>query len=361
MFTEALPDLLTYGTDSFLLVIAVRNLIVNRDCHEIQTLGSTVHELLQIALAEYTTDFALGTALVVPEISLKTIGGKHHGTATKLPLQAIRIQHSLLSANIGVFAGSLGFHNCQRQTIFAKQNIVHISHLTNYASHSLNRVFLLYIRIRSGKLPAHLLHIHIDINLAGFEFREVSRHEGTVLLVLLLSCGDLLRHLLDLLAQGFNLRIFFSEQTFLFFDFLCIDNDLFLGNQLFIKLPLLIVGAIAIVHPLDELKQSLQRSKSIAGLHTTFGMDSQVAQLNDKRQFSPGVVVHSKPEGGFVDQGLEVVLVGHLHGVIGRIDPFDRQFQRLAAANRAHSRSRSIDFLRLNCGWSKQRILLIFM
>ena len=160
----------------------------------------------------------------------------------------------MFAANVRVFTGPLGLYDRQRKTIFTKQDIVHISHLTDYASHTLDRVFLLHIGIYPCELPTHLFYNYIDINLAGFEFREVSRHESTILLMLFLSRGNLFGHLLNLFPQSFNLGIFFSEQTLLLFDFLCINNNFFLGDQRFIKLPFLIVGAIAIVHPLDELK-----------------------------------------------------------------------------------------------------------
>ena len=160
----------------------------------------------------------------------------------------------MFTTNVRVFTGSLGLYDRQRQTVSTKQDIVHISHLADYASHTLDRVLLLHIGIYPCEFPTHLLYINIDINLAGFEFREVSCHESTILLMLFLSCGNLLGHLLNLFPQGFYLGIFFSEQTLLLFDFLCINNNFFLGDKRFIKLSFLIVGAIAIVHPLDELK-----------------------------------------------------------------------------------------------------------
>ena len=50
-----------------------------------------------------------------------------------------------------------------------------------------------------------------------------------------------------------------------------------------------------------------------------------------------------------MQKGLQIVLVGHLHGVVGGIDPLHRQLQRFAAAHRTHGGRGGIDFLRL-CG-----------
>src|SRR5699024_6891313 len=116
-------------------------------------------------------------------------------------------------------------------------------------------------------------------------------------------------------------------------------------------------GAITVVDPLYKLKQTAQGSKCIAWLHAAFGMYRQVSQLDDEGQFPPGVVVHRKAEGRLVDEGLQIVLVGHFHGLVRRIDPLHRQLQRLPAAHCAHGRGRSIDFLSFHTRRSKEGIL----
>ena len=88
-------------------------------------------------------------------------------------------------------------------------------------------------------------------------------------------------------------------------------------------------------------------------------MYRQIAQLDEKRQLAPGVVVHGESECWLVNQGLEVVLVGHLHGIVGRIDPLHRQFQRLPAANGTHGRRRGKDLLRLYCGGGKEGVFFL--
>lgn len=118
MFSESKTDLLTYSANRFFLVVAVCDFIVDGNRHQIQPLCPAIHQLLQITLAEYTADFALGAALIVPKVCLKPIGGEHHGTATKLALQAVGIQHRLLATDVGVFTGALGLHDRQRQSVF---------------------------------------------------------------------------------------------------------------------------------------------------------------------------------------------------------------------------------------------------
>ena len=277
MLSETLSDLLTYSADGFFLVVAVCDPVVNRNGHQILPLGTTVHQLLQIIFAEYAADFTLWAALIVPEVGFKTIGCEHHRTATKFAFQAICVQHRLLASNVRVFAGSLGLNNRQWQTVLAKQDIVHISHLADNASHPFNRVFFLYICICAGEFPAHLLHVHIDVNFTSLELGKVCCDKGALLLVLLLCCGDLLGHLLDLFTQRLNLCILLTKQTLLLFYFLGVDNDFFGRNQCLIELPLFVIGAIAIVHPLDELKTSLQGSKSITSLNAALCVNGQVA------------------------------------------------------------------------------------
>lgn len=74
-------------------------------------------------------------------------------------------------------------------------------------------------------------------------------------------------------------------------------------------------------------------------------MYRQITQLDDERQLTPGIGIYGETEGRFMDQGLQVILVGHLHGLIRRIDPLNRQLQRLSAADSTHGRSGSIDLL----------------
>ena len=54
-------------------------------------------------------------------------------------------------------------------------------------------------------------------------------------------------------------------------------------------------------------------------------MHRQVAQLDKEGQFTPGCAVHRETEGRLVQKGLQIVLVGHLHGAVGGIDPLHRQ------------------------------------
>ena len=75
--------------------------------------------------------------------------------------------------------------------------------------------------------------------------------------MLLLCCGDLLRHLLDLFTQSLNLCVLLTEQTLLLFNSLGVYDDLFGRNQCLIELSLFVISAIAIVHPLNKLKESL--------------------------------------------------------------------------------------------------------
>ena len=95
--------------------------------------------------------------------------------------------------------------------------------------------------------------------------------------MLLLCCGDLLGHLLDLFTQSLNLCVFLTEQTLLLLYFLGIDDNLFGRNQRLIELPFFIVGTIAIVQPLDKFKEPLQGSEGITGLHASLCVNGQIA------------------------------------------------------------------------------------
>ena len=86
MLPKAHSQLLADGTDGFFLIVAVGNLIVNGNCHQVLLLRPAVHQLLQIVTAENAADLPLGAGQIVPEIGLKAVGGEHHGAAAKLAL-----------------------------------------------------------------------------------------------------------------------------------------------------------------------------------------------------------------------------------------------------------------------------------
>ena len=91
VLSESETDLLTYCADCFFLVVAVGDTIVDGNGHQIHALCSAVHEFLQIIFAENAADFALGAALIVPEVGFETVGGEHHGTTTEFAFQAVCI------------------------------------------------------------------------------------------------------------------------------------------------------------------------------------------------------------------------------------------------------------------------------
>lgn len=85
-------------------------------------------------------------------------------------------------------------------------------------------------------------------------------------------------------------------------------------------------------------------------------MYCQIAKADNEGQFSPCLSIQGKPEGGLMDQGLEVILIGHFDRIIRRIHPLHRQLQRFPAADRTHRRCRNIHLLRLNSSGGKQGI-----
>ena len=117
MLADALLGVFTDRPDGRFLVIPVGDLIVDDDAQQVFPLGAAGHQLVQVVLAENAADFPLGTALVVPKVGFEPVGGEHHGPPPELPFQAVGIERSLLSPDVGVFAGALGLYHCQRQPV----------------------------------------------------------------------------------------------------------------------------------------------------------------------------------------------------------------------------------------------------
>ena len=113
----------THSTNSFLLIIAVSDLVVDRYSRKLLPHLTAVHQLFKVRLGEESADLTLGRGLIVPEISLEAVGCEHHRTSAELPLQTVRIEYSLLSADIRILAAALGFDDSKGQTVPAEENI----------------------------------------------------------------------------------------------------------------------------------------------------------------------------------------------------------------------------------------------
>lgn len=67
-------------------------------------------------------------------------------------------------------------------------------------------------------------------------------------------------------------------------------------------------------------------------------------------------MIHGKTEAWLKDQGFQIVLIGHLHGLVGGIHQLDSQLHGLAVAYRAQRQGRGIDLLRLHTGRGKEGV-----
>ena len=240
-----------------------------------------------------------------------------YALTSEIPLLPNRV-HMSYEARIALIEGDEHVTSALEKRFQLEFFRPHIAILTNLSwtpdtDHALDRVLLEHVSISAVKLPAHLLHVHINIDLSGLIFREILRLKGTFLLVLFLLCCILCRHLLNLSAQCLDLSVLFVQQALLFLNLFGVDYHLFGRDQRFIKSAFNIIFPIAIVNPLDKFEQTAQRYQCITLLHAAFGMYCKVPKLDDKRDFSPGVIVYRKAERRFVNQRLQVVLIGHLH------------------------------------------------
>lgn len=78
VFSNSELDLFTDCADGFFLVVSVCDFVVDGDVDEVEPFGAAVHEFLEVVFAEDAADFSLGSALVVPEVGFKAVGGEDH-------------------------------------------------------------------------------------------------------------------------------------------------------------------------------------------------------------------------------------------------------------------------------------------
>ena len=353
---EALRDVGAHRPDGVFLIVAVGDFIVNFDGVQRLFLGAAVHQLLQVVLAEHSAYGTLRATLLIPEIGGVAVGGKQHRTAAKLLLQTVCIELRLLAPDVGVLGAALGLDDRQRLAILAHENVIRIALLPQHAVHVVHFVLHAHIGIRPGKLPAHGLEVDVDDLPPRLGLGQVGCGKAAALLVLLLARRVYRRKALHLLTQGFQLGILLFQQAFLLPDLPGVQLHLLAGDGRFVKGALHIVRAVAVIHPLDEIEQPPQAEHCIRRRHTMPRMYRQIARLHDAGQHAPHVAVHCEPEARLVQQGLQVVLVGHRDGLVCRIHPLHRQLQRLPAPHRAHRRRGGEHFLGLDGGRCEEGI-----
>ena len=149
-------------------------------------------------------------------------------------------------------------------------------------------------------MPTQIFQINIDIPLAGLKLRDILYDKFSGILVLLLRSRILLRHLLDLLPQPLDLRRTLFQQALLLFDAFDIHIHLILRDLLRIKLPCLILRAIAVIDPVDKLKKRPQRCQRITWRYILIRMYRKISQPDDIQQLAPDSGIHRKAEGRFM-------------------------------------------------------------
>ena len=131
----------------------------------------------------------------------------------------------------------------------------------------------------------------------------------------------------------------------------------FSGDLFLVEAALDIVGAVAVINPIDEIEQTTERERGISGLYQLIGVHRQVAQLVNAEKRTPHALVQAFLEAVFMQKRSEVILVGHADGRVGSINPFDGKLKRLTTAHRTHGRRGRKDLLSLNTCIRKQLVI----
>ena len=179
--------------------------------------------------------------------------------------------------------------------------------------------------------------------------------------MLLFFTRILLGHLRDLFTEFLDFRVLFVQETLLLFDLFRVDDDLLCRDLRLIEAALLIVLAIAVVDPLDELEEPMKRGHGITRRDALFGMDREITQLDHVRKLAPGVGIHREAKGRLVYQRLQIILIRHHHGKVRRIYPLNRQLQCLSCTDGTHRRRGGKHLLRFDRRRCEKCVLLFIL
>ena len=169
----------------------------------------------------------------------------------------------MVLAGICIFARSLCLNYSQWQSILAKQNIISVSLLPNNPTKIVYLVFFLNVCVNAVKLPAKLFQIRINIEFTGHCLTQISHRDGTGGHMHVFFRTILILKLLYLSSQRLDFFSFLPDDTFLLSDSIVIQLCAVNRNCLFIKHPLFIIIAIAVINPLNKVKQYVERINRI--------------------------------------------------------------------------------------------------
>lgn len=101
--------------------------------------------------------------------------------------------------------------------------------------------------------------------------------EGALLLVRFTLRGKLCAHCSKFRFQRFDLAVLLGEQALLLLDLGLVNDDFLFRDRVLVKLPFLVVAAVAVVDPLDKLKQGAQGQHRVTLRHGARCMHGEIA------------------------------------------------------------------------------------
>lgn len=130
-----------------------------------------------------------------------------------------------------------------------------------------------------------------------------------------------------------------------------------LWNLRLIEATILIFRAVAIIDPVDEIKEGPQRQDCILGGDTALRVNREISEFVYADEPAPNTLINTLPKRLLMQKRREIIAVRHANGIIDCIDPFNRQLERLATTNRTERRRSRVDLLGLDASISKEVVI----
>ena len=327
--------------DGALLIPAPGDILVHRHAGQACSHGPQVKELVQVPPGVDGRHPPLGIGTVI-NAGVEPVGEEDHRPAAVLLFQNVGIQPGLMAAPGHVGAGALGLDHRQGPAVGAVEHIVGKT-LPRLVGHPVE-LHLVQPVLPLG--PAGVQKHGVDIQLAGLVLAEVQGLGHIGLLLLLPPGGELRLEGLILCDEGIQVHVGDSRSR---------DSG---GGLLLqkgaVKLPLLIVGAVAVGHKVQEYVQVLQTQLRLGPGQRLAPVGGGVAHAADVVHPLPQVLPHNLPELPVVHQVYQGILPGLDQRVVHRVHPLDPALHRPPAVQYAGGQVDLQDFLRRYRGRSKR-------
>jgi hypothetical protein len=315
---------------------------INGSCCEGEAGGAALDEEIQFRLFKEACDGAGRVLSIVPKPVFVAVGVKDDGALSELFFEAIGVELRLLLADAGVAFGAFGFDDGEGFAVAAPEDVIDKAIFTTArralsVGHAGDGEFAITGFVER---PACFAEKEVNEGVAGFGFGIVvgigAGFGGAA------DFGNFCAETLEFFIKGVAIGKDSGEF------FVAFAETGFEGLELFEGLTREGRGArqqqrvegqggrgrrdarVSAGQPEGDVEEFANCGQGVGGLNGGVAVNGLITEAREDLRFEEDGLTGGVTEGGFVDEGAEVVLVGEAEGGVVFVGPGDGEFERAA-------------------------------